>query len=125
MDWSAFGSQVLMLLLALVGPVLAALLARGLNALARRWGIQASAEQDRQVYAACERAVVFAEEWARANSGRPTGNEKADIALRCLHDLLDSRTFKEYGEPALRRLLDAAVNDARPTSSGLPQPSLN
>ena len=112
MDWGALAVEGLKITLGLLDPVLAVLLAKTALALARKFGMEASAEQDRQVYEACARAVNYAEEWAKKQPVKPLGNQKAQVALGALKDILDSKTFKEFGEPALAKLLDAGVKDA-------------
>lgn len=117
LDWKAIAGGTLLTVLQVVGTGIATLLGAALlwvcRAIAGKFNVQMSAEQDAQVYAAAEKAVAYAEEWARKEFVKPTGSEKADIALAAVREVLDSKTYKEYGEPALRKLIDAAVAKLR------------
>jgi hypothetical protein len=112
-DWGALAGNGLLTILQAIGASIAAGLAVGLlwvcRAVAKKFNIQMSAEQDRQVYTAADKAVAAAEEWARQQAQKPLGNQKAQVALDALRDVLDSKTYKEYGEPALKKLIDSAV----------------
>lgn len=120
-DWKAIAGGGLLTLLQVLGTGIATLLGAALlwvsRAAAKRFNIQMSAEQDAQVYAAADRAVAWAEEWARKEFVKPTGSEKADAALLAMREVLDSQTYKDYGEPALRKLLDAALVKLRAQES--------
>jgi hypothetical protein len=116
-DWKAVGGNTLLSVLQVLGAGIATLLGAALlwvcRSLAKKFNIQMSAEQDQQVYAAADKAVRAAEEWARKYADKPTGSEKADAALKIMREVLDSKTYAEYGEPALRKLLDAALSQLR------------
>ena len=116
-SWAAIAGQSALILLQIAGPVLATLIGLGaiwcLRKLAEKLHIDASFIQDAQVSAAVAKGVVAAEEWARKQAVRPTGSAKADIALGAVRELLESKTYHEYGEPALRALIDGAVAKLR------------
>jgi hypothetical protein len=123
-NWTALAGNTLLTLLQVVGAAIATLLGAAMlwlcKSLAAKFNIQMSAEQDAQVYAAADKAVAFAEEWARKQSFTPIGSEKADMALSALREVLDSKTYAEFGEPALRKLVDGAVAKMRSEQAALP-----
>jgi len=110
-------AQSALVFLQIVGPALAALIGAAVVWLIHKVGgkfkVQMSAEQDLQVMQIVERGVLAAEEWARQQGQKPTGNEKADKALGIVRDLLETDTYKEYGEEPLRKLIDAGVHRLR------------
>lgn len=121
LDWKSIAGNTLLTILQVLGTGIATLLGAALlwvcRAIAGRFNIQMSAEQDAQVYAAAEKAVSYAEEWARKEALKPTGSEKADVALQAMREVLDSKTYRDYGEPALRKLIDASVARLRADAS--------
>jgi hypothetical protein len=116
-DWKVVGGNTILSVLQVLGAGIATLLGAALlwvcRSLAKKFNIQMSAEQDQQVYAAADKAVHAAEEWARKYVDKPSGSQKADAALAAMREVLDSKTYAEYGEPALRKLLDAALAKLR------------
>ena len=112
-NWSSVAGNSILTVLQVVGAGIATLLGGAMlwvcKALATKLHIQMSAEQDKQVYAAAEKAVASAEEWARQQAQKPVGSQKAQIAMDAMRDVLDSKTYKEFGEPALKKLIDSAV----------------
>lgn len=116
LDWKAVGGNGLLMFLQVLGTAIASLLGAALlwvvRLVASRFNVQISAEMDAQVYAAADKAVHYAEEWARKNAGA-TGSEKADMALQFMQEMLDSKVYKTYGEPAIRSLIDSAVAKMR------------
>lgn len=119
---TAILANAAMLLLQIAGPALAALIGVGVlwcvKALAGKLHFQMSTAQDAQVIKVVEQGVQAAEEWARSKGGnKPTGSAKADIAFKAVQELLETKTYQEYGEPAIRGLIDAAVNRMRDDKS--------
>lgn len=113
MDTGSVVGQSVLLVFQIAGPAIAMLIGIAavwcLRKLTAKLGVQMSAAQDDQVLKIVSEGVNVAEEWARKQAAKPTGNAKADIALGAVRELLETKTYQTYGEAAIRNLIDSAV----------------
>jgi uncharacterized membrane protein YhiD involved in acid resistance len=90
-----------------------------LHQLQKKFGVEASAKQDELVFDAAQKAVWYAEEWAKKQvavdpTKLPSGAEKLAKAMEFVKEQLDARNVKEYGEAQIVRLLESALHVSRP-----------
>jgi hypothetical protein len=119
-DWSVAFQHVLNIVLTVGSPVIVALIAACLHKLMKKWGIELSAEQDRQLKGALSFGVSYAEEWAKKakKEGKmATGSEKMDKALEAVYLVLDQENIKMYARDELQKLAEALLNASREDKS--------
>lgn len=121
MDWAAVGAQAVNLLLGVFGTALATLLVIAVKKLAEKWHIEIGEAQEAALESAADKAVHAAEEWARKQSDKPTGNAKMDFAMGVVKDVLGSSTYQKFAEPKIKAVIDSTLNEKR-QSGQIPDP---
>ena len=115
----------------MIAPILAAALGLlalwALHKLQKKLGIEATAVQDELIWKTVNGGVAYAEEWARKQTNvAPTpasGAEKLQQALEFVRLQLGKTGYDKVGQEKITQLLEAALNEKRPTSV-TPQPAL-
>ena len=109
MDFQVIAGHVVNIALIIFTPVLGLLGACLLRTIARKLKINMAIVQDQQVDWAVQQGVNYAEEWARTQMSKPSGNAKADKAFEIMNMLLSIPTIQQYGIAPLQNLIKAKV----------------
>ncbi len=112
-DWKAFGANVLVIVLGIAGAVIVKSAHVAIKAIAAKFNAESVVADDKMVQAGLEYAYHYVEEWAKKQAQKPTNNEKLDMGLKVVREVVALPSVQGMSNEALAKLLESTVNKKR------------
>ena len=123
MDITALIGRLFADLLPVFGAAFISLAAFAAHKLAAKLNLDSIAGSQALLDDGIAKGVAYAESWAKTQTLKPVGNAKMEVALTLIETIVGNPLFVQFGEPQIKKLVEAFLQNQIPQPAAITAPA--